>query len=300
MLKIFLLFCLIYFWGGNHYLLQAQELVITKSITKTINVKNKDIRIDAEKADISITKSPNEYFEIKINFISKNQDKNVAEKQLDYLKYILNVKSKEVYLRNYILISAGEELTGIIEANYILKIPKSKTVTISNSLGNIKIENTEGIFELSTKYGNITLKQVKGKAQINSYIGEVLIKECNLNCELEANYVNSYFYDNSGNYKMKSNLGASIFDLNKTIQNLEINGTGTEITLLNKDYTEFNWNLVNQNGRIFLDNRNTPNTTYINVDSRADAIEKKEFIYTNPKISSTISVKNRYANISVQ
>lgn len=299
-LKPYLLVFLLLFLGTVFSVSNAQEHVFTKSIFKSINVANRNITIDAEKANITITEAEDDNFTIDLKFVSKHTDKQRAEKQLSYMNHILNIKNKEVYLRNYILISSGKELSGSIQAEYVLKIPKNKIVSITNSLGNIEVENIEGNFSINTKYGNITLQNITGKLDLYGHIGELRLENCYLNSKIETKYISSYYINNKGSYNVISNMGTLNFSLNKTISNLTINASGTEIVLLNKNCIEFNLNLISQYGNIDIDKCNTPKQSFINLDSRDSDKDKKEFIYYNPKVNNNISVKNKFANISTQ
>lgn len=298
--KTFLVLLLIVFLGAILKVTHAQEHVFVKSISKSINVSNRSVIIDAEKANITITEAVDENFVIDLKLISKHTDKQIAEDQLIYLNHIINIKNREVYLRNYILISSGKDLTGSIHFEYNLKIPKDKFIYITNSLGNIDINNINGNFTINSKYGNITLKNIKGALELNAHIGDLIIENCDLKSSIKIKYISSYFYNSSGSFIINSDLGSLNFNLNKNISNLAITASGTEILLLNKNCDEFNLNLNSQYSNIFIDECNTPIKLLIQSDSRDSENEKKEFIYFNPKVNSSISIINKFANISIQ
>ncbi len=203
-------------------------------------------------------------------------------------------------MRNYILVSANEELLGNIQAEYNLKIPSNKTITITNKLGNIEISNIEGEIELNTKYSNTTFNKVNGNIKMYSNIGELVLKDCNLKSNIETKYVTSYYQNISGSYELTSNLGSVNFTLNSDITSLNIESTGTEINLLNKSCIEFNLNLSANRGNIFIDKCSIAQKVMITTDSREDDKDKKVFIYSNPDVKPLITVSNKFANISIQ
>ncbi len=280
--------------------LMAQEHIFTKSITKTIKASQQHIIIDAEKANIKITEAIGQDLVIDIKFISKHSNKAIAEKQLDYIKHVLNIKKKEIYLRNYILINANEELTGNITTEYTLEIPKNRNIRITNSLGNILVSNIDGDFNINSKYGKLNLYNIKGKLNLNAQIGEIIIKDSDLNCIVESKYLSSYFYSCGGSYRIISNLGSINFALNENLLKLNIEASGTEISLSNKACREYNLILISQKGSIFLDDCSIKNKAFIKTDTRGSTKEKQEFIYTNMAIKQAIVVKDKFANISLQ
>lgn len=280
--------------------LMAQEHMFTKSISKTINLTKQKIVIDAEKANIKIVESKNQKLIIDIKFISKHTNKLIAQKQLEYFKHVLNIKSREIYMRNYILINAGEELTGTISAEYVLKIPQNRNITITNSLGDIIISNIQGNFNINFKYGKLNMQNIKGELNLDAQIGEVLIKNSELTCIIESNYLSSYFYSCGGAYSIVSNLGSINFTITKALLKLDIEASGTEITLLNRDCEEYNISLISKSGSIFLDDCTIKNKSFISIDSRNLTKDKNEFLYINPDIKKSITVKNKFANIALQ
>ncbi len=280
--------------------LMAQEHIFTKSITKTIKASHHHIIIDAEKANITITEAKGQDLVIDIKFISKHSNKAIAEKQLDYIKHVLNIKKRDVYLRNYILISANEELTGNITTEYTLEIPKNRNIRITNSLGNILVSNIEGNFNINSKYGKLNLYNLKGRLSLNAQIGEIIIKDSELNCIVESKYMSSHFYSCGGTYRIITNLGSINFSLTKTLIKLNIEASGTEISLSNKACREYNLTLISQSGSIFLDDCSIKNKAFIKTDTRNSTKEIQEFVYINSAIKQSITVQDKFANISLQ
>lgn len=278
----------------------AQEHVFTNNISRSIVVAKRNITIKAEKANIYITEATDDKFIIELKLISKHSNKIVAEKQLNYLKHNLKIKPREILLQNSIVVSNDDELTGIVQAEYTLKIPKNKTVSISNSLGKLEINQIEGNFTINTKYGNSLLSHVKGTLNLNANIGELVLKNCDLNGKLETKYLSSYFQICKGSYNITPNLGSLNFGLNKYISKLEVNASGTEVILSNKNCNEFNFDLFSLYGNIFLDDCNLPYESFIQKDIKDASVGKREIVYINPQIKSTVTIKNKYANISIQ
>lgn len=280
--------------------INAQEHEYSKQISKTVPANNKNLTIDAQKANIILQGTAGENYIIEIKLVSKNLDKEKAEYQLNYLKHIINIKSKEVYVRNYIVLEENDELTGSITAEYNIKVPSKKELTITNSLGDIVIKNIDGNFNISTKYGNVSLFNLTGTLNIINNIGELILENCNLSSSIESKYSNAYIHNCKGIYNLTCNLGALNISLNKNIQKLNINSTGTEINLHNKNCTEFKLDLSCNNGKLFIDKCNAPIKSFIILDTRNLKHNNAELKYINPSITSSIKIKNKFANISIQ
>ncbi|MDA3894347.1 MAG: DUF4097 family beta strand repeat-containing protein, partial [Salinivirgaceae bacterium] len=157
-----------------------------------------------------------------------------------------------------------------------------------------------GNFHITTQYGNISLNNVSGSLSINSHIGELLLKNCAFESTIETKYTNCYFYNSGGTFNILSNLGAINYNVNTKLKSLNINASGTEITLINKNCTEHNLNLSSLQGKLFIDDCNLLNKILIEIDSRKTDDDKKVLIYNNPAIKSHITIKNKFANISIQ
>jgi hypothetical protein len=280
-------------------LASAQNHVFTQTITKNYLVGNKAVTVNAEKARIYLSESKSNKLELELQFISKNTTKESAKAQLAFFKHVFTNRKKEILLRNYILIPEEEELTGSIEAIYTLKIPSGKNIYITNSLGEINMENYHGNIDVVMKYGNINGKNIHGDINIDSHIGDLILKNCSLNAKISSAYVSHTFNLCKGNFFLEAKLGSVQFVLNKNLGKLDIEANGTEITLINKECTPFNLNLDTTFGNIMVSKCVLSKPDFILEDSRSDNTDKKGFSYYNKDISRLIRVKNKYSNISI-
>lgn len=278
---------------------QIKTNIVTKEINETFKISSKqEIIINAEKADIKIIESKNNEFVLKLKLISKNTNIKVAKEQLNYLHHLIKKTRQKIIIRNFIVLSNSNELTGSIKATYILEIPNNTTVRIKNSLGDLSIKGIVGNYTLDVKYGNILIKESTGNFNITQQIGDLFINDCSLTCGINSKNVSSNFQNIKGSYILKTNMGSLNFELTKNISAFNLNSIGTQINLSNVSCFEYNWDIVSEIGTLYFNECNIKEKTKVIIDNRIKNLKKTKFKYKSDNPNS-IKIVNKYSNIFI-
>lgn len=285
---------------ANQSVGQEKAIQATKKIEKKYSSNHvKELNIFGEKADINILPSEDNFYHISIRFISQHSDALIAQEQLSYMKHLISNKGKSIVLRNYLLVEQGKKVEGTIKTIYSLKIPNNTKTKISNSLGNIVINNISGEFNLETKYGNIILENITGEIKSLTNMGDVYLSNCNAICNLDLNYTNAYFRNNGGRFTLNTNMGSCNFSLNKKVSFLKIEASGTNITLNNKSCLYFGYYLETELGKISIDDCCIPVKTNIKLDERFQNKKQTRFEYRKTTEPTNVIIYNKYNNITI-
>ena len=279
---------------------QVKTNMITKEIIKTFTISSKTkIVIDAEKADFQITASKNNEFKMNLKLISSNTDIKIAKEQLACLHHIIRDTKQEITIRNFIMLSNNNEISGSIKAVYTLEIPANIYVNIKNTLGDINVSGVIGNYTMDIKFGNLVIKESMGDFDITQHIGDLFIHNSKLLCKLNLTNVSNNFKNIKGSFNIKSNMGSINFELNKSVTVLTIMSVGTEINISNTECIECNWDIVAESGIFYINDCYIKDKTKILLDTSNKKFNKIEFRYYLENPSSRIKIQNKYSNIYI-
>ena len=80
---------------------QKKVHVLTKTIKKELKSADKTLVLRGEKSKINVSSWDNNFYFVEIKLISKNLNKNLAEKDLQIVKYQITETDKNYLLKNY-------------------------------------------------------------------------------------------------------------------------------------------------------------------------------------------------------
>ncbi|MCB2221790.1 MAG: hypothetical protein KQI35_15455 [Bacteroidetes bacterium] len=212
--------------GFNESFAQVKVQVVSQKINQTLEWKpGMSLQVSGERAEIYCTTHTLSTIELEVTFISKHENKSVAENDLKKMKWISEKMGNKIFLRNYIELTRNEEKPqSDIKAIYHLKIPKDCALDIKNYFGNINLENINFKFKITSEFSKIDLKKISGKGSINSTFGDITANEIDGNIHIESN--------------------RSDIEIKKIKGILEINSTIADILLQDIDeYSEINFDL---------------------------------------------------------
>ncbi|EGV42791.1 hypothetical protein BZARG_3002 [Bizionia argentinensis JUB59] len=223
-----------------------------KTIKKSFNVsKNATLKIDNSYGNLDIiTWNENRIeIEIKISVSGSNEDK-VLEKiddiTVDFESNSSYVSAKTIFNKSKSRSwwNWGSNNNINMKINYIIKMPITNSVDLSNDYGSINLDKLEGDAKINCDYGKITTKELMGNNNIiefdytkNSYFefinngrikadysGFVVANAKNIN--LEAEYTNSKF-ETIEDLKYKCDYGALTVDRANNVS-----GSGDYLTIV--------------------------------------------------------------------
>ena len=124
-----------------------------------------------------------------LKLISKSPDKDIAERELAFQRYILEKRKETIYMKNYLATPKSvEKLSSIQVSIYDITIPKGCKIEIINQYGDVQVADLFGILTMEVKYGKIKLENLNAAIKIQSYFGDLLARNIDGQMEVIANH----------------------------------------------------------------------------------------------------------------
>ncbi len=230
---------------------QTQVEVITKSVEKKILYKSGyHISLQGQGAKIIVGTSMSKDIQVNLKLISKGLTREVAEKELNYQKYVIDELNRTVVIRNYLLLPNNVELSTIQEIIMEVLVPGGVNLSISNSFGSIEIADFSAKIDIESEYGDIFLDDFKGECTIKGNYGD--FKGSNLSGRLlvDTDHIEIELSSFTGTSKINSNLGNVFIKDLYQIEDFEIKGEKSDISIQMKNPDVYRWAIKSRYGSI--------------------------------------------------
>lgn len=287
------LYILILVWACMQATAIAQKkMQVVTRITEETYEFNRDfiLELDAEKANIHITKSEGNKVHVVLKQSVKNQSLKLAESHLNGHKFVFKDEKDRLYIRNYILFNnTQEEVTSLYSSQYEITVPKNCHIKITNSLGDVNLENLSGAFRLNINYGKVLLDNCSGKLDANMNIGDLVLKNSFLGVTAETHNVVINVMASGGKYDLNTNFGSLSYVLSPETGSVNIKSDNTDLTFINKENLLFNYDVQLKNGLINV-------ISGENVEKENDVSILKS---TKNNAVGNISIQASYGDISI-
>jgi phage gp45-like len=219
--------------------MQTTLHVLTRHIEKEFDFYPSDkLIVAAERGVVHIRKSNDGKVKINLRIVAKNQDQDVARKELDYIQYSMTKAGKEVVLTNSILLPSkikSEDISSIIRAEYEIFIPDKSNISIKNSFGILQIHTLDVSMDADLEYCDISLSQITGNIKLEVNVGDIQCMNSLVNATFNTNYANISLNNVSGNLTLTTQNGSLHANLNGNLSLLDIRANRTEIMLVNRE-----------------------------------------------------------------
>jgi len=281
---------------------QIAVKVVTKTIEKSIPYSSSDlIQIDGENATVQVHTWVNDEVKIILKQVSKSEDKAVAEKELDYQRYVLEkFKSKKrgyentIHLKNYFAIPKGvKSLNSVQTSEFEIWIPLKANLSINNSYGNITLDSKEGKTEINNKYGNITLENYEGDLKIGSYLGDFVGKNIEGKLSIEGNHHKVVIQEFAGELDIQSTLGDLTITKVSSFKIGKIDASKSDITLGVETLMEHQIELEVTYGDLLVPSSLEQYLT-------KSGVQKNELKYEPRKAERELKIKTSFGKIILQ
>jgi hypothetical protein len=167
---------------------QQKTQVVTRKIERTIAVKPGDrLEVKGEKARIKIESHAKNEILLEVRFTAKNPDQQMAEKELQYMRYGFQHRKNQVYINNYFVIPKNTKTVhSNLQVELILLVPANMQLQVSNYFGNTTISNHAGAINAISEYGVLSLNNLSGIITTNLNFSDLKINNCG-NIQITAN-----------------------------------------------------------------------------------------------------------------
>lgn len=159
----------------DHSVAQIKVQVVTQKMSKTVEwTSEMSMIINAENAEIYCTSHPANTIDIDLTIISKHEDKSTAEADLKKMKWLTEVKSNILYIRNYIELARNDSKPeSALKVIYNIRVPENCPIDVRNYFGKIEIENLNSILKINSEFSKIDLRDIGGVTTVNTVFGDV-------------------------------------------------------------------------------------------------------------------------------
>lgn len=226
---------------------QDKIQVVTQTLQKRLSYSKSDtLKIDARKATVDIQGWHENYISLTLKLIAKHPERQVAEHDLQYLKYEIKKQGNTQVLTNFFHTRADDysRVKSNLKAHYEVKVPYNCQVIIGNSYGNTYVKDVSGSLSLALTFGELHLENLKGDMRITSSYGD--IKGDNLQGKLycEAEKANIQLLRSSGNYRIKSAYGAVNLSATIYLVSLHVDANRTPVTIDVPAFEQYSYQLA--------------------------------------------------------
>ncbi len=235
---------------------QVSLQVVTKTIERSFEYDRGDyVMLKGNKSNIEVVGWDVPTVKVEIKLTSKARTKAIAEKELEFQRYILEKRKEEIGITNYYSYPYKDyKLESILLASYKIWVPKAAVLQITNEYGNITMKDLQGTYVLDNRFGNLTLENVSGKGTYNSYFGDCHISNLSGEQELIFSKTKTIISGLSGSAEIKSNLGdLSIIGISTLLQ-LNVEAVKADVSLeLGEDWRYYDLYFKSDFGEVIVD-----------------------------------------------
>lgn len=224
---------------------QQKVQVVTQKINKSIDwLPGMELQLSAERADIFCTTHSSNTIDIEVTFISKNENRSIAEQDLKKMQLLLETINKKVFVRNFIELSKTDaKPESDIKAIYHIKVPENCSVNINNYFGNIDVENLALSLTIRSEFSKIDLRNIKGRAKIKTTFGDVSATGINGSFTIESNRSNITICDIQGAVELQSILAEIKLEEINEASVVKIDAEKSKVTIATTNFDKCIFNL---------------------------------------------------------
>lgn len=272
---------------------QVNLQVVTKTIEQTFPYETRDyVLLKGNKSNIEIVGWDLPQVKVEIKLTSKARTKEIAQRELEFQRYLLEKKKNEIGMANYYSYpEKGYKLQSLLLASYTVFVPRSAKLELSNEYGNVLLRDLAGEYTVSNRFGNLTLERISGSGIFKSYFGDCKIMQLSGQNELELNKTKTAISGLSGTVSINSNLGdVSITDISMVL-NLDVEAVKSDLSLVLKgDWEKYDLYFKASFGEVVFDPEMVLN---------ASAYDDKEIYIMKKKGQPQIKATTTFGTITI-
>lgn len=266
---------------------QTSVKVVTKKIEKTFNYRSGiEVNIEGEKAEVNIETWDKANIQVVLEIIAKHPEQQVAEKDLERVRYLADRVKNKIYLRNYI---SNEEKQGTPEsslsARYTITLPEDCPVYLKNNFGLANISNLSNHLRINSQFTKMNLTNIQGELDIRTRFGDLIGNGIDGNVSINSRRSNLYLNEIKGTFNIQAHYGVLEIFADNNLLDLNLDANKSDVFLYSPDPGIFSYDLTAQSSDLILPNSlgfkfedNTPNLTKAN-------FKPKQEVYANIAIT---------------
>ncbi|MGV3557399.1 DUF4097 family beta strand repeat-containing protein [Larkinella arboricola] len=271
---------------------QTRLQVVTKTVEKELAYSSgQRVNLTAQKADITIKGWQKSTVLVRLKLIAKHPEREVAERELDYLKYEIQSRNNVIDLSNRFTIPQRVGgLKGNLKAVYEIWLPTRCPVTLNNSFGEVNLSDLSGETVLKLEFGKLSLVNLSGKTIVTSAYGDIEASELSGTFTIRAEKAETVLRELSGSGTIQSRYGKLTVYPTTGLTALSVQAARTEVFVYPKRMDDFQYDIEASYSAIQV-----PDGYRESLDAN-----KRRFKYLPSSQKSTITVTNSYSPVVIQ
>ena len=231
---------------------QEKVFVVTKTITREYDITNKNLIIQGEKADITLTNSLDDKVNIEIKLIAKSYIKEIAKRDLAVAKYRIEDLQNKLKIKNYFESEEISKVSSNLSVEYIIQIPENANIQIQNIYGDIYFDNTKVNGKVVNSFGAVTIENGSGKLDFDLSYAELKMINSRGNYTINSKSSKIVFDNISGNYTLKTLYGDLLVASMKNVDMLCLNGQRTKVDVSLPNIEDYSINMSTKRDNIIV------------------------------------------------
>ena len=226
---------------------QTSVQVVTKVVEKELAyVDGQSIRINAQKADVTLKGWNRSTVSVRLRLVAKHPDRAVAEREVAYHQYTCQPTGNALELSNrFVIPQRAGKLQSQLKAIYDVNVPTKALVQLANSFGDLRLSDLSGEVTLRFEFGRLTLDDMGGKLTITSDYGDIDGRNVNAALVCKAEKADINLCDLGGSSRITSRYGKlTVMPNAATLDALHIEAARTEILLIPRRLTDFRYDVI--------------------------------------------------------
>lgn len=313
-----------------------------KKIIRTYQVSSKDaLYIDNKFGSVTVNTWDKNEFKVEITVLAIDDNDDKAQKQLDRVtisdskvgsevRFVTNIASGNSW--NW---KRGGDDKRKLEVNYVVNMPKSNHLSITNKYGSVNLPEFSGPFSLDLSYGNFTggnlrsnensltvrygsatIESIKkgsldisysklniqngGELSIAHRYGSLDINEVDvISANIDYSSIRINMINQSGSIDSKYSSGVKLMNISRSLKSLVINSAYSGVNLGFADNAAFDFSVNVSYGDFGYDRNKASNITQSGNDEEKGWKPSKSFSgrYGSGSVNGKISISAKYGSV---
>jgi hypothetical protein len=251
-MKRFRLLSLFVFLASGQIIAQQKLQVVEKTIEKDIpGDKVEAIKIVCEKADVRIQGWDQDYIKFTLKLTARHENKEVASRELSYIKYAITHEDGIVEFRNrFDFPDEVRYVKSALGVLYEIKVPFRVLLQLEGKYSNIELTDLTREVDGTFEFGNVKLNKLSGQVKLNCTYADVIGQDINATFFCRTNKADIYLENLRGSYSINSSFGTVVILPKNILSDLTIfaDRAATDISI--GDFEAYNYSLSTDHGVI--------------------------------------------------
>lgn len=273
---------------------QTPVQVVTKVIEKSLPYADgQRIQLNAQKADILLKGWNQSTVSVKLRLVAKHPDRAVAEREVGYHQYLLQSENGQIELSNrFVIPQRAGKLQSQLKAIYEISLPTKSLITLTNSFGDIQVNELIGDVNLKFEFGKLTVTDMGGKLSITSSYGDIDGHNLDVALTIKSEKADVVLRDFGGTASLQSHYGKLTLLPTTSLKELAVEATRTEVLVRLKRLADFRFDIAVTSAEI-----QAPEELSDLISNHGN---KQYLRYLPFGRKSDIRIQNSYGNILIQ